>query len=285
MNLTRRVTGGPGDDDAAPAAGQAVEPAAAATSPLRLRRGDDAEEAWAALPSVGLRTARLRRRRIVTFDKREPAHMAYDMLRTRVLHRFRAEGWRSLALTSPAPGCGKTLTCANLAFSFARQSNCRTLLLDLDLRRPSLGGLLGIRPTVCVSQLLAGRAAPEEVLLRLSDTLAVGLAAGPVRHSAELLHDERAVEALAATMVRVAPDVILYDLPPLLASDDAAAFLGRADAAMLVVAAGETPLEDIDLCARQIGALTNDLGVVLNKSEFMPRRYYGYGYGYGPVDR
>ena len=54
---------------------------------------------------------------------------------------------------------------------------------------------------------------------------------------------------------------------------------GHSGEALLVAAAGETALEDVDVCARQLGALTHDLGVILNKSEFMPRRYYGYGYG------
>jgi protein-tyrosine kinase len=245
---------------------------------LRLRRSAEVDAAWAALPELAVRATRLRRRRVITLEQRDPGHMAYDMLRTRVLHKLRAEGWRSVALTSPGPSCGKTLTCLNLAFSFARQSNCRTLVLDLDLRRPRLATYLGVRPKVCVSQMLAGLASADETLLRVGDTLAFGLAAGPVRHSTELLHDERAAEALAAMTTRFDPDVILYDLPPLLASDDAAAFLVQVDAALLVAAAGETRLEDIDPCARQLGALTHDLGVVLNKSAFMPRRYYGYGY-------
>lgn len=247
-------------------------------APLRLRRSEQSEAAWAALPLLKLRRSWLRRRRVITLEQRDPAHMAYDMLRTRVLHRLKAEGWRSIALTSPAPGCGKTLTCLNLGFSFARQPNFRTLVLDLDLRRPHLARTLGAEPAVCVSELLAGRAEPDAVLQRVGDTLAFGLAAGPVRSSSELLHDERSAEALAAMAIRFAPDVIVYDLPPLLASDDAAAFLPRVDGALLVAAAGETPLDDIDMCARQLESLTADLGVVLNKSAFMPRRYYGYGY-------
>ena len=238
----------------------------------------DVDAAWAALPALDLSARALRRQRIVTADQRDPAHMSYDMLRTRVLQKFRAEGWRALALTSPAPGCGKTLTCANLAFSFARQPSCRTLVLDLDLRRPRLAAVLGVRPAVCVSRMLRGEVPAADALLRAGPTLAFGLAAGPVRHSAELLQDPRTTEALAAMTAAFAPDVILYDLPPLLASDDAAAFLGRVDGALLVAAAGETALEDVEVCAKQLGALTHDLGVILNKSEFMPRRYYGYGY-------
>jgi Mrp family chromosome partitioning ATPase len=283
MNRVKRVMGqgrgpdGPGTGEETSMAGPSSRPATE-PPPLRLRRSADSEAAWQALAALKLRPARLRRKRIVTLEQQDSAHMAYDMLRTRILHRFRSEGMRSLAITSPAPSCGKTLTCLNLAFSFARQPNCRTLLLDLDLRRPRLAATLGVRPPICVSELLAGREPAEHVLQRAGETLALGLAAGPVRHSTELLQDERTADALAAMVAAFAPDVILYDLPPLLASDDAAAFLSQVDGALLVAAAGETPLEDIDVCAKQIGALTEDLGVVLNKSAFMPRRYYGYGY-------
>jgi len=250
-----------------------------ALPPLLLRRTAGSEEAWASLPALRLNLAHLRRRRIVTLEQRDEAHMAYDMLRTRILHRFRKDGRRSLAMTSPAPGCGKTLTCLNLAFSFARQSNCRTLVLDLDLRRPRLATMLGVKPETCVSELLRGRIPAASALLRAGDRLAFGFAKGPVRYSSELLHDERTADSLAAMTAAFAPDVILYDLPPLLASDDAAAFLTRVDGALLVAAAGKTTLDDIDVCGNQIAALTEDLGVILNKSAFMPRRYYGYGYG------
>lgn len=247
---------------------------------LVLRRPLAAEEAWEALPEVTADPRRLRAARVVTADKLDPAHMAYDMLRTRLWRQLRERRWRTVALTSPAPSCGKTLSCLNLAWSFARQPSARVLALDLDLRRPRLGATLGIKPDVCVSRLLAGEAYPEEVFLRLHPRLAFAFAAGPQPGSSELLGDERAAIALAESIRTFAPDVVLIDLPPLLASDDAAAFLPVVDGALLVAAAGETPLEDIEVCARHLGSLTEDLGVILNKSAFMPRRYYGYGYGY-----
>ncbi|MEM6742868.1 MAG: CpsD/CapB family tyrosine-protein kinase [Pseudomonadota bacterium] len=243
------------------------------------RRTEATEAAWAALPEAELDVRRLRRQRVVTLEKRDPSHMAYDMLRTRILQRFRAESWRRLALTSPAPGCGKTLTSLNLAFSFARQPRLRTLILDFDLRRPRLATLLGIKPKVCISRYLSGEAPLEQSFTRLAPNLAAGLAAGPLKHSTELLQDDASLEALAWMEHGLAPDLIIYDLPPLLASDDAAAFLERVDGSLLVAAAGESALDEIDMCARQMGALTTDLGVILNKSAFMPRRYYGYGYG------
>lgn len=250
-------------------------------APLRPppRRTEATEALWGVLPEAPLKPARLRRNRIVTLEKNDPAHMAYDMLRTRILQRFRSEGWRRLALTSPAPGCGKTLTSLNLAFSVARQRRLRVLILDFDLRRPRLASLLGLRPPVCVSRYLLGEEPVERSFARLAPNLAAGLAAGPLRHSTELLQDEGSLEALVALEHALAPDLVIYDLPPLLASDDASAFLEHVDGGLLVAAAGETPLAEIDLCARQLTSLTSDLGVVLNKSAFMPRRYYGYGYG------
>lgn len=242
----------------------------------------EAEEAWARLRPVELDPRRLARSRVVTHDKSDAAHIHYDMLRTRLLQTLKDREWRSIAVTSPSPGCGKTLTCLNLAFSFARQTGCRTLLLELDLRRPRMAELLGVRPSRCVSSLLSGEANAQETLLRWGRGLAFGLAKGSIPDATELIQDDASVESLSRALAALAPTVVLIDLPPLLATDDAAAFLRRADGALLVAAAGKTELGEIDRCAREISQATTDLGVVLNRSEFTPKSYGGYwGYPVG----
>ena len=276
----RREAGGDGPERpvSAPPPRRLEESAPPGRSQLRARRAQSAESAWAALPELEVRSGLLRRRRVVTLDKLDVAYMSFDMLRTQILQTMKARGWRTLALTSPSQGCGKTLSTLNLAFSFARQPNCRTLVIDLDLRRPRIAKMLDARRPACISEVLAGRATGDEVLQRVGDTLAFGMAAGPVSNSSELLQDDSSIVALNSMIARFEPDVVVYDLPPMLASDDAVGFLGRVDGALLVAAAGETELTDIDACARQLDSLTHNFGVVLNKSEFMPKRYYEYSY-------
>ena len=249
--------------------------------PIRRRRGEAAEAAWSRLPRLDLDPARLRRNRIVTLDKAEPAHVPFDMLRTQILQTMRAQGWRSLAITSPTPGCGKTLTCLNLAFSLARQRKARIALVELDLRRPTMAELLDARPTRPVTDMLTGEASIEETMLRAGDGLALALADGPSSDSAELLHDDATADALAAMTDALDPDLVIYDLPPMLATDDAAAFLGHVDCAILIAAANESELKDIETCEARMAPLTEVMGIVLNKCEFAARDQYRYGYGYG----
>lgn len=237
------------------------------------------EAAWQALERVQLDDRRLARGRVIAHRKTDPAHVPFDMLRTRVMRAMTERGWRSVMVTSPTPRCGKTTVALNLAFSFARRSDGRTLLLDLDFVRPSIGRLLGLGARRSIVDLLTGAAEPEDCLLRYSDRLALGIATGSRRDSAEVLQSALAGAALLNVARRYAPDVIVYDLPPLFAIDDALAFAPRADCALVVAAEGESMLEEIDDCVDQLSRVTNVLGVVMNKSVHRERGYYGqYGY-------
>ncbi|SET42772.1 CpsD/CapB family tyrosine-protein kinase [Oceanicella actignis] len=251
----------------------------AAPEPVRRTRTAEAEAAWRALPLRAPDAARLRAARVVTHAKADPAHVPFDMLRTSLLQTMRQRGWRSVAVTSPTPACGKTLTCLNLAFSMARQSGARVAVVELDLRRPSMAQILGVRAPAPVERMLQGDVAPEAAMLRLAEGLAFALAHGPVRDSAELLQDERTRASLERMARTLDPDLVIYDLPPMLAADDAAGFLGRADCALLIAAENESRVQDVEDCATRIEAAGNLLGVALNKCESLPRKRYDYGYG------
>jgi Mrp family chromosome partitioning ATPase len=255
---------------------------------LRGRRGRDVavetEDAWRRLKSLSPDRRTLARARIVTSDKTNPLHTPFDMLRTRLVRVLQDRGWRSVAVTSPTPGCGKTTTCLNLAFSLARRRGGRTMLVELDLVKPAIARLLGAGPERSIADMLTGVAEPESCFLRIGQTLAVGLATGVRRNSAEILQSAECAEAILRAATLFAPDVILYDLPPVFAVDDALGFAPKADCALIVAAEGQSAVDEIDACVTQLSRVTEVLGVVLTKSAF-PRRgghgYYGYGYGYG----
>ena len=79
-------------------------------------------------------------------DNDGAAVAAYRMLRTRLLHRARTSGWTTIAVTSAGPNDGKTLTALNLAFSMAREKSREIILLDMDMRNPSVCRTLGVQP-------------------------------------------------------------------------------------------------------------------------------------------
>jgi Mrp family chromosome partitioning ATPase len=234
--------------------------------------------AWAALDAFQPNAAHLQRGRITTL---EPGQLAtpFDVMRTRLLKQMRASNWRRLAITSPGPGCGKTMTCLNLAFSLARQTDIRVMVIEVDLRRPSMAKTLGLKAPHAFAEVLAGKAAASDNLVRYGMNLAFGTNHSPVRNSAELLQSGAIVEVLADLEKTYAPDLLIFDMPPMQTGDDAIAFLEKADCALLVAAAGSTTVAQVDHCERDIAAHTNVMGVVLNKCRYLDKdQSYGYDY-------
>jgi len=240
-----------------------------------------ADDAWAALPVISPATDRLAAHRLVA-GKADDEAIPYDILRTRILQAMREKGWKRLAITSPHGSCGKTTTCLNLALSMTRQQDMRVLLIETDLRRPSMAGMLGIPDAPLFAEALAGACDPAEVLLRLGDNLAIGLNSRPSEDPSALLRGPSVRAALATLAERYRPDVMMFDMPPMLVSDDTIGFLEHVDCAALVVAADETKIQEVDICEQDLSARTNMLGVILNKARFVDA---GYGYGYGGYGR
>ncbi len=118
----------------------------------------------------------------------------------------------------------------------------------------------------------------EDVAVRMGDNLALGMNATPARHPAELLQSAATRETLDSIERRWQPDIMLFDMSPMLASDDNVGFLGNVDCALLVAAAESTTLSNIDLCEKELAQLTNVLGVVLNKCRYQDDSV-GYAYG------
>ena len=247
----------PGRAAAAPAAPPAVGPA------------------WAELAAFEPDPRLMARNRIVTFADADPVHSAFDMMRTKVLRAMRANGWTSLGITSPSSDCGKTTLAINLAFSLAHQPDVRTVLVDLDLRRPMLAKTLGITVPQSVASVLQGTRTVAENFLCYGETLAIGTNAAAVRSPAELLLNSETARGVAALKAAFLPDVMIYDLPPMLVSDDVMAFVPHLDAVLLVAAAEQTRLDEVDKCEQELAEATQVLGVVLNKC-----RYTGEDYGY-----
>ena len=231
--------------------------------------------AWAELAAFEPDPGRMESRRIVTFADADPAHVTFDMMRTKLLRALRANGWTSVGITSPGAGCGKTTVALNLAFSLAHQADLRTVLVDLDLRRPAVAHELGLPGKRSVARLLQGEATIPETFLRYGHNLAIGANSEPVRHSGDLLMSAATGPAVAGLKAAFAPDVMIYDLPPMLMSDDAMAFLPHLDAVLLIAGAEKSRLDEVDKCERDLSENANLLGVVLNMC-----RYTGEEYGY-----
>lgn len=254
-----------------------------AVEPAPEDRTDDApspagvEAAWDRLARFELSEKTLKRNRIITFDP-GPDSMTFDQLRTRIVQQARHSKLRRIALVSAHTGAGKSTTLANLAFCFARQSDLRTLVIDFDLRRPNLGKILGQTPNKTMADVISGETDFAAHALRYGGNLAFGLNREGVRNASEILQSRRAARLLDEIEATYAPDLMLFDMPPILAADDAIGFLRQVDAALLVVEAERTPVSQIEAVEEQIAGVTQLLGLVLNRCSYRERASEQYGY-------
>ncbi|EDM72756.1 ATPases involved in chromosome partitioning-like protein [Roseobacter sp. AzwK-3b] len=234
---------------------------------------------WKTVRTFQPKPAKLTHNRILAYQAC-PEAAPYDMMRTKLMQKMRKQGWRRVGFTSPGAGSGKTMTCLNLAFSLARQSDLKIMVVELDMRRPSIARVLGLKEPVQFSEALAEKEPPEDHLLRYGTNLIFAVNQSSKRHSAELLQGSSAAGVLDRLEAAYAPDVMIFDTPPLLVSDDTLAFLDQIDCALLVAEAERTRPAEVDKCEQELAARTNVLGVVLNKCRYMDRSdSYGY-YGY-----
>lgn len=249
-----------------------VHPPAAPKAAPRVRRSGPEADQWAALPEFQIDAKRMKRNRIVAMQSGREG-TGIDMMRTRVLQQMRDNGWRRLAITSPTVGCGKSTIALNLAMSLQRQPDLRTVLMELDLRRPSLGKMLGIERDISFAHVLEGTQEFADNAVRYGANLAISCNQRPWRDAAELLSSDHVADALSAIEQTYAPDLMIFDTPPMLVTDDMMAFARHVDCVLLVAGAEATTVKEIDVCETDLASQTNVMGVVLNKCRYMGPEY------------
>lgn len=263
------------------------EQPARSMSAARPAAATDVGARWDALPSVDFRPGLLRRNRIFAFEA-TPEATAFDVLRTRTLAQMAQNGWRRLAITSPTPGCGKSTVAINLAFALARQAGTRTIQIELDMRRPGQRALLGLPRLATPSnslpasaRLLTGAAGFADVAQRRGAELAMVMNESGIGNASDVLLSGSVETTLDKIEADYQPDLTIFDMPPMLVNDDMIAFSGAVDCVLVVAAAEDTSIKQIDRCERDLARHTNVLGVVLNKSRLHgPDGTYAYDYTY-----
>lgn len=209
----------------------------------------------------------LEENRIVSHKTRCPEADTFKLLRTQVLQAMSKGGFRTLAITSPDYGDGKTTVAINLALSIALDLNQTVLLVDLDLRKPSLDSYLGVHASVGLTDVLAGQASVPDCLRRLSyERLSLLPAGSRIDNSSEALGSPQMADLADELKARYPDRLVIYDMPPILAQDDPLAFLPHADSILLVLRDGVTRTEDLKR-ALNILAPANLIGTVLNARE------------------
>lgn len=204
--------------------------------------------------------------RLVAGIKDHPQADIFKVLRTKILHQIRAAGINTIAITSPCKGSGKSMVAANLAVSLALEANHTVLLVDMDLRRPSIHKYFGFEPEQGLADHLTSDVAISALLVHPGIERLVLLPSGnPVQHSSELISTPMMADLMEDITNRYTSRIIIFDLPPLLHIDDALIFLPKVQSSLLVVEEGVNTPNEVKESLRLLEN-TKLLGTVYNKA-------------------
>jgi Mrp family chromosome partitioning ATPase len=221
--------------------------------------------------------------RIVGFDSRDKRSRPFNLMRTQLAKQIAEEDVRLIGVTSATPAAGKSFISVNLAASISRVLKVPTFLVDLDLRRGCVAEELGVDFEVGVSDYLLGQADNlESIGLRVDGTrLAVFPTRAVSMDSAQAIASRRYDALIQALREQTGGAVVIFDLPPVFANDDAVLSTRLLDGYIMVVDSGKTTRRQLEDALDMLSPV-QCLGTVLN-------RYAGgildsYGYGSGVYD-
>lgn len=208
----------------------------------------------------------LKKSRVISPKSDNDVANAYKILRTQILQRMKVKGINSLGVVSTQQGEGKTLTAINLAISLAQEVNHTVLLVDFDLKNPSVHEYLGCQPEFSISDYLLDSVSINEILFTPDiDGLVVLPGNKSFGNSSEVLSSPKVVNLVEELKARYPERIVIFDLPPILSSDDVLAFSPLIDTVLMVVEDGKAGRDDL---LQSMDYLKNCdvIGSVLNKS-------------------
>ena len=201
----------------------------------------------------------------------------FKILRTQILFPKNGKRPRIILITSSFPGEGKTFVAANLAVSIAQSIDEHVLLLDCDLRRPTLHNMLGLSNTEGLHEYLTGKKELPDLLIRTRFERLSLLSAGvPSPNPSELLLSTRMKELLKKVKGHNQDRFIIIDAPPTQITAEAAVLSNYTEGIIFVVMAGKSPRITIQRNIEDLGK-TKIMGIVFNgysKSYKFYNKYY-----------
>ncbi|PYR80686.1 MAG: hypothetical protein DMF86_00015 [Acidobacteria bacterium] len=233
---------------------------------------------WSAAAAVAPPVVQIDRRLAAALAPQSLAAEQYRSVRTRIRQAENGRPLRAILVTSPGKGDGKSLTAANLALTMAQEFQQRVLLVDSDLRRPTVHRLFGLQQSPGLVDILMGGSTLEESLVSIAEHHLTILPSGPVpTRPAELLGSS-AMRRLLDT-VRTQFDRVLLDMPPVAPLADVSIVASMIDGVLMIVRAGATTKPAIERALSGLDA-SKVLGIVLNEagSDGAGYAYDGYGY-------
>ena len=234
--------------------------------------------------SAGLRLSSAWRERIANAPDGDPFLIEQFRRLAATLHQEqRTRGLRSVMVTSAGPGDGKTLTAINLAIVLAQSYRYKVLLIDADLRRPSIPNVVEVGHGTGLSEALRSKTEQKLALIQLGSNLTLLPAGQPISNSVEALTSPRMRVILEEATARF--DWVVLDAPPVGLTSDAKLLTELVEGTLLVIRAGQTQYAAVRKGIEALGGEQAILGVVLNGTEKDPGEPYYYAYGAATVDQ
>jgi protein-tyrosine kinase len=247
-----------------PTAARSIVPGAPAVLTKSHSSAASASAAPPADDAIASYSVRLSSLLVAGLAPKSAAAEQYRQLRTRLAHAEGANNLRTVLVTSPQKGEGKSITSANLALTMAQELQRRVVILEADLRKPSMQQLFGLPSGPGLTEYLSGAAELKDVMRFLPDhNLTVIHAGSAAANPAELL-GSTAMRRLLDTL-RTQFDRVILDTPPVLPLADVAVLAPLVDGSLMVVRAGVTPKPAIENALRAFDS-SRLLGIVLNDS-------------------
>ena len=211
----------------------------------------------------------------------------FRRLRSYIIKPGMEPSFKTILVTSTMDNEGKSLIAINLAITIATELHSHALIVDCDLRNPSLAQKFGLHEVKGLSDYLTGEASLQDLLVKTPvDKLTILPGGTQQENPVELIGSNKMKSLLEELKIRYADRYIILDSSPLLATTEPSVLNEMADSILLVIKAGDTPRESIQQALKLLDK-TKIIGVVLNNVEFkteaMIRRYFGtrrYYYDY-----
>ena len=218
--------------------------------------------------------AQLAAKRIIAGDFTSPDASSFRMLRTQILTRMRTNQWQTLAITSARDGEGKSLIASNLAIAMAMETNQTVLLVDMDLRKPSIANYFSLSVDSGLKDYMEQDIKLADILIHPGfKRLVILPGKGRANNSAELLSSPKMAQLVAELKARYSARIILFDLPPMLQTDDLKLTSGYFDGILFVLEDGKNNAADIQR-AMQLLNPEKIIGTVLNKASYAQQHQY-----------
>lgn len=206
------------------------------------------------------------------------AQEAYRSLRTNVMFALPGNGCKCIGVSSPTPGDGKSTTASNLAISLA-QIGKKVILVDCDMRLPTIATKFRVKSVPGLSDFLVGQARIEEVVRTVESCELHILPSGNIPPDSTGLLEAKQLENLFSAL-RSVYDYVIVDLPPVVTVPDAVILSKYLDGYLLTIRERMTVHRAIKEMLRQLQlADAKVIGFVMTGSDTGGKKYYKYKYG------